>query len=232
MFNIGIVTFAKQQELLATWIQLLPKEWVVRLIEPEELTKMNKTDLVLFIEESGSQMGIICEWLIQLKEEAEYLVWIWTTVDVEVNRLVYLKLGVDQIVSSQENPMEWVLMMVNSLKRKKQWKTEKNKKVSKSNEKLRLSEQNWSVIVSGKNGKQEIRLTRLEFQVMELLYQHSNETVTYEEVYQQLWNDGKEDSKMYRISNIIFHLRKKLKNDAASSQMIKTVRSKGYLLHI
>lgn len=86
---------------------------------------------------------------------------------------------------------------------------------------LKLIHSNSSVLL---NGKQEVSLTKLEFKTIELLSNHIGKVLTYEDIYENIWDKVSED-KQYRVTNIIYHLRRKLEDD-----YIKTVRSKGYML--
>ncbi|MDN3193933.1 winged helix-turn-helix domain-containing protein, partial [Enterococcus faecalis] len=65
----------------------------------------------------------------------------------------------------------------------------------------------------------------------EKLFKHAGQTITYEELYKNVWKDTANERK-YRVANVIFHLRKKIEQDVNKPQYIKTIRSKGYMLTV
>ena len=101
--------------------------------------------------------------------------------------------------------------------------------LKKENQKLELIERNNSVFLGG---EKEVLLTHIEFRVLNTLYDHPKVTVSYEELYASVWKDNRVEDKSYRLSNIIFHLRKKMGVVPNTPEFIKTVRSKGYMLDI
>lgn len=72
---------------------------------------------------------------------------------------------------------------------------------------------------------------KIEFFTIEYLYKHAGQTITYEELYKNVWKDTANERK-YRVANVIFHLRKKIEQDVNKPQYIKTIRSKGYMLTV
>lgn len=81
---------------------------------------------------------------------------------------------------------------------------------------------------------QEVSLTKLEFQTISFLQENIGKAMSYEEIYQAVWQEKHTGSplenRQYRISNLIFHLRKKMEINNVHPNYIKTVRSKGYML--
>ena len=77
----------------------------------------------------------------------------------------------------------------------------------------------------------EISLTRLEYQLMNLLYENPSKGITYEEIYEEVWQTPYKDNK-YRVANLVFHLREKLEKAGGKPSIIRTVRSRGYMLDI
>lgn len=55
--------------------------------------------------------------------------------------------------------------------------------------------------------------------------------MTYEQLFQEIWCDV-DESKQYRLNNLIFHLRKKIEKNTKNPVFIKTIRSRGYMLTI
>ncbi|WP_170923033.1 hypothetical protein A5821_002474 [Enterococcus sp. 7F3_DIV0205] len=229
MYRIGVVNFAGGT---SDWEQLqtiIPDNWELFQIDNEKKTFC---DLIVFLENSLEQVGEICGQLIQMKNETDSLIWVWSTFQIEMNRMVYLKLGADGVKTENLKLEEWLLIIDNALKRKQTMKKSKPEQTIQENncDGFVLNHRNRSVII---NENEEVQLTNLEYKAMDLLFKNAGKTVTYEEMYQVIW-DGEEskDRKFYRISNLIFHIRQKFVQEVGSSDTIRTVRSKGYVLHV
>lgn len=229
MYQIGLIALEEQEEQLNQWRNKLPGDWTIRLIESDKEFNLEKIDLLLCIEETSSQIGELCEELILLKDKSNFLSWVWTQEDNRMNRLVYLNLGADFVAYSDMNQAEWLLIMTNAIKRNQKYRSDKKINLKKESQKLVLIERNNSVLLGG---EKEVLLTRIEFRVLKTLYDYPKVTVSYEELYDSVWKDNSADYKSYRLSNIIFHLRKKMESVPNTPEFIKTVRSKGYMLDI
>lgn len=147
--------------------------------------------------------------------------------------MIYLRLGCDFVFNSEEHKPEEVQLVVhNAMTRLKKEQILTPQKNKATNEPLCLIPNNFSVVV---DGKKEVRLTKLEYTTLYFLSQKPNIAFSYEEIYEELYSDRENEvdtTKKYRVSNIIFHLRKKIEEMTSSSKYIKTVRSKGYMLDI
>jgi DNA-binding response OmpR family regulator len=77
-------------------------------------------------------------------------------------------------------------------------------------------------------GTQEIELTAKEFDLLEYLMQHANQVLTREQILDRVW--GYESSAVSNVVEVyIRYLRNKLQAKGAK-QLIRTVRSVGYVL--
>lgn len=202
----------------------------------QDLTNVNISDWpelsVLVIEEDATKMNQVCELLVRLKSEKHFPIWIISS-DNQVEktiRMIYLQLGVNGVFDQKVEKDEWLLMVRNSIdgKNRQPVATKETNGLAENEEQLKLIPQNLSIYLE--NGL-EVDLTRLEFQIMELLFRNPRRTVTYEEIYEKVWKEKGTDGK-YRVCNLIFHLRKKIERNEKSPRYIKTVRSKGYMLNI
>ncbi len=227
MYRIGVVNFEGDA---AEWAQLqaqLPNDWE---LHQAVLDKETIFDLLILLENTLEQVGATCARLLQINKETGSLIWIWSKTQNEMNRMVYLRLGADGVMTENISLEEWTLIVSNALRRKKNHPQKIREKESgeTSNDGLVLNIKNRSVIV---NDNEEVQLTNLEYKAMDLLVQNMGETVTYEEIYNAIWGDPEsEHRKLYRISNLIFHIRKKFEAETGTSKPIRTVRSKGYIL--
>ncbi len=76
-------------------------------------------------------------------------------------------------------------------------------------------------------GKRNIRLTRMEFKILELLCENCGKTLTYDYILKHIWGPyAKSDNKILRVN--ITNIRKKLEPDPAAPRYILTERGVGY----
>jgi len=80
-----------------------------------------------------------------------------------------------------------------------------------------------------KNG-QGVHLTEKEFELLEFLYDHSGETFSIAELYEQVWKEKYLQSSSNTVMVYIFNLRKKLEDNFSEPKLIQTVWGKGYCL--
>ncbi|WP_339098791.1 hypothetical protein A5821_002842 [Enterococcus sp. 7F3_DIV0205] len=225
MYRVGIVTFGEENLNDVQW----PNEWQVGVIDTQEPLEKNTYDLLLFYEQSMEQIAKICEYILHTRKVTNALLWVWTTLESESTRKVYRSLGVDGVVTDQLTVEEWLLTLTNHLNR---FKT----KGTPREEELFVKAPAGEILLNGRNStvkigdQKAIRLTRLEYQVLDLLYRNAGQVVTYEEIWEEIWQQDGEESNLYRVSNIIFHLRSKIEQDIKQPKVIKTVRSRGYWL--
>lgn len=188
----------------------------------------------LIIEDTDlNNINWVCELIMTVRKQTTLPLWIFTTSKNEnrTNRIVYLQLGADGIVDQGIELDESLLMMRNLMKRFKQRATLpaiSEQSILNETADFKLIPQNLSVCLE--DGK-EVNLTKLEFLTIEYLHKHARKTMTYEEIYKNVWKDNYCDRK-YRVSNLVFHLRQKLEMDIEKPKYIKTIRSKGYMLNI
>jgi DNA-binding response OmpR family regulator len=81
-----------------------------------------------------------------------------------------------------------------------------------------------------KDGKL-VKTSPTELEIMLYLMTHRNRVITQEELYQAIWKHPSYGD-LRTISVHISNLRKKLEDDLANPQYIKTVRSAGYLFDV
>ncbi|MGX7150147.1 winged helix-turn-helix domain-containing protein [Enterococcus ureasiticus] len=236
MYNIGIISASEHQN--NTYVQRLKKTTyqVYTLDKDEVVTKASQMDALVIEETSELSLQSTCEIILELRKSVKGLIWVLSENLSKTSKLIYLQLGADGVTDKEEEQEEFILQLSNILKRVKEEKLPISnpnsifeQKISESS--LELIPNNLSVLLEGES---EINLTKLEFQTISFLVKHTGQAVTYEEIYQNVWKDDfnncEEGNKQYRVSNLIFHLRKKLETDTTKPKYIKTIRSKGYML--
>ncbi|EOH95040.1 hypothetical protein UAW_02119 [Enterococcus haemoperoxidus ATCC BAA-382] len=233
MYNIGIIQ-EKEQKVNTYSGNLNMKTYRLYSLKNEDVFKEAlKMDALIIEESTAVDLKGTCELILELRRNFKSLIWIMCKRMSQTNKIVYLQLGADG-VSGEEEQEEAILQFSNILNRIKNERENLDETVTYGQEKvnnrhLELVQNNLSIILAGK----EISLTRLEFQTITFLLEHIGKAVTYEELYKNVWQNDfgneKKGTKQYRISNLIFLLRKKLEIDPAQPSYIKTIRSKGYM---
>lgn len=240
MYKIGYLSFNKKLEeqyvkefkALQCHIEMIDKEKINQLFEKNDAL-LQQLDSLIIEDHDGNNINWLCELIMSIRKKHTLPLWIIVSSEKtnHTKRIVYLQLDADGIIDHGYKRDESLLMFRNSLKRFKQ--QQKKQVIMQSSlvsdaADFKLIPQNLSVCVE--NGK-EVNLTKLEFLTIEYLHKHARNTKTYEEIYQNVWNDTYQNKK-YRVSNLVFHLRQKLEIDIDKPKYIKTIRSKGYMLNI
>lgn len=180
-----------------------------------DLKKISRLDAIVIQDDKNKFTETICELLVYVRNHSETLIWIVSEQLPKLNRKIYTKLGIDGLAGKESEPDEVASLLLNGLKRINN--RPKDQKLT-----VELDPNSLSVIVND----EPIRLTKSEFQLIELLHQNIENVVSYEEIRKYIWKNSVGDQQ-YRISNLAFLLRKKVKESAVD---VITVRSKGYML--
>ncbi|MBO0441099.1 DNA-binding response regulator [Candidatus Enterococcus ikei] len=229
MCNIGMLSLGKTAETRLDIEEIKQKHTIIELTE--ELEWLETLDAVILLEENISNLSGICELISKIKKRSTCYIWVMTATENSVGKLVYLQLGADEVFDLNRQVKEIEFIMENSLRRVNDLLAQESvtSKSHSNDELLKLISNNSSVLIEG---NQEIVLTKLEFQMLELLLQNLGTAVSYETIYQTLWRADTVENKQYRIANVVYHLRKKIEKNVKKPIFIKTVRSKGYMLNI
>lgn len=183
--------------------------------EQIDLKEISRLDAIVIQDDESKFTETICELLVYVRNHSETLIWIVSEQLPKLNRKIYTKLGIDGLAGKESEPDEVASLLLNALKRI-------NNRPKEQKLTVELDPNSLSVIVND----EPIRLTKSEFQLIELLHQNIENVVSYEEIRKYIWKNSVGDQQ-YRISNLAFLLRKKVKESAVD---VITVRSKGYML--
>ncbi|MFK4568052.1 winged helix-turn-helix domain-containing protein [Enterococcus sp. UD-01] len=229
MYNIGFISLNETHGTKS--IDALKSELLhIETINKNDLSgNMHGYEAVIIDECEIQNIGALCELIILLKKDSDVFTWVISNRTHSMNHIVYLQLGADGIFEAEGNPEVCKLTILNNLNRyhRKNLLLETKADKFTENSVLKLRPCNFSVVLNG----EEINLTKLEYKTIEFLQTKIGVAVSYEEIYKNVWN-GEGGDKQYRVSNLIFHLRQKIEEDAAHPKYIKTIRSKGYKLTV
>nr|WP_245341782.1 helix-turn-helix domain-containing protein [Enterococcus rivorum] len=93
---------------------------------------------------------------------------------------------------------------------------------------MTIDEQNFSFCLD--DGR-TIYLTRLEYRLFVELAKEPNQTVLYADLIERIWSETVQKDTIYRLANLVFHVRQKLRKEQINPEIIKTIRSRGYMLY-
>ncbi|GGC97162.1 winged helix-turn-helix domain-containing protein [Enterococcus wangshanyuanii] len=191
-------------------------------------TDLKGLDALLICKNQQFGLREICEWVIKIKTHDSVPIWIATNEQHLGEKNIYLQLGVCGIFEKDYTIEEIDLSIGNSLQAMKNHGETQTTTYSGSSftlDPLRLA---LSI------GKNNVPLTRLEYCLLEVLYENKGEVCTYKMLAEALL--GKEsqtnvDLAQSRIANIVCKVRAKISHvNRGELELIKTVRSRGYML--
>ncbi|MFD1901116.1 DNA-binding response regulator [Enterococcus termitis] len=182
--------------------------------------------LIYSSEDSQSQ---VLELILSLKKQSLLPIWVKSKTENEISKKINLELGVLGNLDKNISDDELFVIIENTLKLIHKSDRENINGRNTSNE-LELNSLNCSMKLPNKS---EVSLTRLEYRMVSLLASRVNQAFTYEEISNHVW-EGNENvdfsMKTYRVANVAFHIRNKLKQGGVDPKILRTVRSVGYLL--
>ena len=185
-----------------------------------------QSDIVIIYEEDQEQIGELCQLILQIKEETQAPVWLFSKECHATHHLIYLEFGVERYLDTHCTPLELRYLIRNTTATMDSFR-----RAAKGTYRTdwQLNDQNQSLMLQG---KPELSLTVLEYRLMSLLFSNPGTAFEYHELYEEMWPNGAENEQgeRTRVANIIFRLRLKLKAENENPNAIKTVRSKGYKL--
>jgi two-component system alkaline phosphatase synthesis response regulator PhoP len=225
MHKIGIIkNNSKENGTLKSLLKVNGFE----LIYIDKKGEEENIESIILLNEDPTDFKFVCEWLISTQENFKTFVWLFVPGCKKNEKEVFFQLGANAVIDNEEKVNELVQMIKNYFFRMELMNNTPFNKDSKAA--FELHDNNLSVSIDGGN---EVSLTKKEFQVLSILYNNANATVTYEKLYKSIWNREYKDIQKYRLANVVYHLREKLeKLEKGKGDSIKTVRTRGYLLNI
>lgn len=214
---------------------LSEKGWSIQEVVVKKLSKKEPEIQAILIEENT--MSTTCCHLIELTRgtrNVDIPIYILSKNSSDYN-MVYLQLGVEACFSVEMAPDELYMTLTNLLNHYYHFSSQNNGEqledvASIEANHLKLVPENLSVLI---DGKKEVNLTKIEFQIMSILFDNPDKTVCYADLMKQVWsNESDGTMRNYKIANAVFNIRNKIEINPKFPQFIKTVRSKGYMLRL
>lgn len=198
----------------------------VRIMDLDEKINRQMRDLkVLIIQDDENRFfETVCRLVIEAKQDSTLLIWFISSNLVQIHYDIYPKMGVSGLIDSSFSPENLSLLLQNV------FLSVEGKGTQLSNHEdlpISLIPNQLSINIEGHH----VMLTKLEYFLIEILYNQKGNVVTYEEIAKILWsNDPKGKGNNVKIANLIFNLRYKLALNGVEKRYIRTIRSKGYML--
>jgi len=145
-----------------------------------------------------------------------------TAKSAERDRLSAYRSGGDDFLPKPFSKAELLAKVNSLLRRYKEYRGKPEEALAIEN--LEIDFAARSVVSSGKN----VTLTDTEFSILEYLLRHRGQTVTAQELYENVWKEqflpGSNNTVMVHLLN----LRRKIETTPSSPKIIRTVWGKGY----
>lgn len=190
-------------------LQVIEAEIVHLAIVDIMMPKMNGTTMVM-----------------KLRENYDFPVIMLTAKSEEMDKIMGLNIGADDYVTKPFNPMELLARVNSQLRRYSKYlnlvdnlKESNNSYVSGG---LELNVDTKEVSLDG----EEVKVTPIEFKILELLMRNQGRVFSAEEIYELVWNEQviSTDTVMVHIRNI----RQKIEIDKKNPKYLKIVWGVGY----
>lgn len=161
----------------------------------------------------------ICKWI---REKYTFPVIMLTAKVEDMDKIQGLSLGADDYITKPFNPSELVARVKSQLRRYTQLGAMQIKETQIVIRGLVLDTESKSVTVDG----EAVRLTPLEYKILELLCRHPGKVFSTEEIYRQVWNDDIVSDNAIAVH--VRHIREKIEINPKEPRYLKVVWGVGY----
>lgn len=186
-----------------------------------EMIKNNTFDLVILDVMMPKMNGFdVCKQL--RKEEIEIPIILLTAKGEEIDKVIGLELGADDYIQKPFSIRELLARIKAVLRRSS--KSTTNLEIIQVGA-LSLNFKEYTAEQSG----EAIKLSHKEFEIIQYLYQHKNETVDRYDLLENVWGYG-ENPTTRTVDNFVSKLRQKIEVDPSKPKHILTVHGVGYKL--
>lgn len=162
----------------------------------------------------------------KLREVSDIPVIFLTAKTEDIDKITGLNLGADDYITKPFEPMELIARVNSNLRRYEQILNLKGSTQTPSNQLivggLVLDQATKEVFVNG----QSVRLTKKEFQILELLMSYPGKVYSAEEIYESIWEETAINTETIMVH--VRRLREKIEADPKHPEYLKAVWGVGY----
>ncbi|MBP2097352.1 winged helix-turn-helix domain-containing protein [Enterococcus rivorum] len=227
MYKIGLFdNFFKEEEENSSFNSC---EFIFLKKEKFQIDLLTLDGITLYYE-NENEKAMTYEQIITIQSVCRLPIWVVSTIMTDEEKLVLLKLGV--FVEKTLSKQELSLNIMNTLRLVGTKKKSENHPISvelrlPNSSDIQLNLSSLSIVFKD---FPEIYLTKLECQLFNVLVERENSTATYDELGRTLWEYEQKTSRENKVTNVVFHIRQKLRKNNVNPDFIRTIRSVGYML--
>ncbi len=180
----------------------------------------NKIDLVIMDLMMPNLSGE--EAIIKLRENTYVPIIILSAKSEDMDKITGLNIGADDYITKPFNSMELIARVNSAIRRFYSYQVKKvnDEIIEIGGVKLNTLEKTASV------DEKVIRLTSIEYSILELLMKNPNRIFSIDEIYERIWNEPALDSKTVTVH--IRRIREKIEIDPKNPMYIKVAWGLGY----
>lgn len=160
--------------------------------------------------------------LLKVRESKNLPIILLSAKSEDADKILGLTAGADDYITKPFNPSELVARVKSQLRRYTQLGTMQIKETQIVIRGLVLDTESKSVTVDG----EAVRLTPLEYKILELLCRHPGRVFSTEEIYRQVWNDDIVSDNAIAVH--VRHIREKIEINPKEPRYLKVVWGVGY----
>ena len=159
---------------------------------------------------------------LKVRETSSIPIIILSAKSEDADKILGLNIGADDYITKPFNPSELVARVKSQLRRYTQLGAMQIKETQIAIRGLVLDTESKSVTVDG----EAVRLTPLEYKILELLCRHPGKVFSTEEIYRQVWNDDIVSDNAIAVH--VRHIREKIEINPKEPRYLKVVWGVGY----
>lgn len=160
--------------------------------------------------------------LLKVRESKNLPIILLSAKSENADKILGLTAGADDYITKPFNPSELVARVKSQLRRYTQLGAMQIKETQIVIRGLVLDTESKSVTVDG----EAVRLTPLEYKILELLCRHPGRVFSTEEIYRQVWNDDIVSDNAIAVH--VRHIREKIEINPKEPRYLKVVWGVGY----
>lgn len=160
--------------------------------------------------------------LLKVRESKNLPIILLSAKSEDADKILGLTAGADDYITKPFNPSELVARVKSQLRRYTQLGAMQIKETQIVIRGLVLDTESKGVTVDG----EAVRLTPLEYKILELLCRHPGRVFSTEEIYRQVWNDDIVSDNAIAVH--VRHIREKIEINPKEPRYLKVVWGVGY----